>query len=413
MSASPQAAASAGAPPGAEARRRERAYLGAIAEHGVPELLENGRGLVLRVWTVDGAPVPILVSDGRPGKAAFASPRAHYLDYPVHEIARRSRFWTRRRLGLALLPLRAALAWGRIDRVVYLHHWLLVGGPPPAFARASLRRLVERAAREHPDHAVVLPGVVPALDPGLARDAGDCGGRLVQKRIVYVVDPRRPLRGRRSKGARRNRRVDRDLLRSADARRLEGPALGPHAGGMRELYARLYLDRHAGDLNARYTTAFFRLALASGLFQAVGWTQGEALEAFQLHLVSGGVLDASVCGYDTEAPLARGLYRMLAAEDLDTAERAGVVTNWGAGSDRFKRLRGGEPCFEFDAVFDRHLPLRRRLPWWLLRRARAAKHRIPADGGPGGRARGEARPRERPEPYSAFAGSARARRTCS
>jgi len=40
--------------------------------------------------------------------------------------------------------------------------------------------------------------------------------------------------------------------------------------------------------------------------------------------------------------------------------------NLSAGAEAFKMLRGARPRLEYEAVFARHLPLVRRLPWRIL-----------------------------------------------
>jgi hypothetical protein len=35
---------------------------------------------------------------------------------------------------------------------------------------------------------------------------------------------------------------------------------------------------------------------------------------------------------------------------------------------KFKKTRGGQPTIEYNAVFNRHLPISRRLPWALVKR---------------------------------------------
>jgi hypothetical protein len=356
----------------------EDAYLDAIAGAGVEAFVRNGRGLEMRLVDVDGRRVPLLISDGKPGNAAIFSPRGHYLEYPVHEIARSSRFWTPRSLRAALFPLAALLRLGNIDKVLYVNHWLLVGGPALGLNRQRIALLLQTLARSHPRHAWIFSGVVPALDGGLVDDLMALGGRAVQSRVVHLLDPRQSLSGRPWKKVRGTRNADATLARANETRRVDDPAvLLGQVERMRNLYEQLYLDKYARELNPQYRTAFFELLLQSNLFHAMGWLRDGVLDAFNIHMARDGVLCWSVCGYDCTAPVSRGLFRLAAGEDVVAGRRNGLVVNWGAGNADFKRYRGARPAFEYDIVFDRHLTPDRRLPWSVLQQIRARKSRAP------------------------------------
>jgi len=53
------------------------------------------------------------------------------------------------------------------------------------------------------------------------------------------------------------------------------------------------------------------------------------------------------------------LFALLVAE----ADVHGLVLNLSAGASHFKMLRGATAVEEFDAVYDRHLPVHRRIVW--------------------------------------------------
>jgi hypothetical protein len=166
-------------------------------------------------------------------------------------------------------------------------------------------------------------------------------------------------------------------LRANEHRRTADRAiLLAQLGRLRALYAQLYLGRHPGRLNPQYDEEFFRLLIGSPLFRTCAWideTDG-SVEAFDIQYVTGGALRWSTCGVDGDAPRSRGLFRMVVAQELATGEREHVPVNLGGGNDAFKRHRGAEPHREYDVVFDRHVPVRRRAPWWLMQRLRAWHH---------------------------------------
>lgn len=361
-----------------ERRAAELAFLEPIARDGVEHYMEAAPGLTMELRHVGQHMIPLLVSDGRSGKPAFASPRAHYLAYPMHEMTR-SRPWPMRSLlRILLLPLDLVLAWGRIDRVVYVNHWLFAGGPPLRLGRLEIEELINDLIRDYPDHALVFSGIVPDLHSQPAAALNQTGCRAVQSRVVHLLDGGASLRGQAMKPVRDSRGADRQLHQRNEFRRTTDPAiLLSQVDRLRELYAQLYLQRHPGHLNPRYRPSFFRIVVESGLFSIVGWQQGEVVDTFNAQHVSDGVVSASLCGAEADRVEKDGLFRLLAAEDFVVAERQKLTVNWGGGNARFKRLRGGRPSFEYDFVVDWHLGKRRRLPWWLMQRLRMWKNRAP------------------------------------
>ncbi len=96
---------------------------------------------------------------------------------------------------------------------------------------------------------------------------------------------------------------------------------------------------------------------------------GDRVEAFISCYWKDGLITALSIGYNPQHPQKVGLYRLAFALYLEKAARAGTMVNLSAGAGEFKMLRGAAPVQEFDAVYDYHLPMRRRLQWQGLRMA--------------------------------------------
>lgn len=351
---------------------RTESYLAAIAGRGVDDFLANGRGLEMVLRFAAGRPVPLLVSDGRPGKAAIASPTAHHLGYPSHEIGSAHGHVAHLVLRAAARPVEVVLRLLAFDRVVFVNHWLFPSAPPLPAERDELARLLESVARDWPEHALVVPGVVPALSPQLISALVGLGGRAVPSRIVHLQRPGRSFRGGGMRTVRHNRNADFAVHARHAPRATSDPVvLAAQAERIAELYRQLYLERYPAWLNPQLTPDFFRLLIESGAFEVCGWTDDEGrLVAFNVRLIDDGVIWWTVGGYDTTLPRSRGLYRLISTDDVAAVEQRGLLLNQGAGNGDFKRRRGAEPATEFEVVFDRHLAPHRRLPWALLARVR-------------------------------------------
>lgn len=366
--------------PSTDEKAARRRLLETFASHPIDELIRPSRGLRFEVEAVGNDLVPLLINDGDQGHRlpALASPEAHYLAYPLVEARRRAG----RLLAGPLVPLRASTRlFARLtafDRVVFVNHWLFVPGPRLEIPGTSLEELVGRLRAGYPDHALVFPGITPAFDPmhgRLLRDLRALGGVPQRRRHVHLFDPNRNLRGRRRRKLRSN--IQKDFKHHERARPSmidERSVLVARAPEIRVLYEQLYLDKYDNGLNAEYRDNFFRILLASPLFHSAAWVGDDGrLEAFCCALHTHDTMPWSVCGYDREAPIKRGLFRLAYAHDLGEARATDRMFHLGGGNDDFKRLRGALPAFELDVVFDDHLVPRRRIPWGLLRRLRPDK----------------------------------------
>ena len=314
----------------------------------------------------EGPLIPLIVSDGKRGKASVFSPTAHYLDYPLLEMGRNASLPRRAAYAALGTPWKVLFHATRLDRVVYANHWLLRGAPPLQLDHKALNELIEAIKADHRGHAVVFSGIVPAMTPHLSRVLIALGGRAVQSRTVHLVDMNAPVSGPSRRGVREKRNVDRRLYESRLPDRItDRGRLLEQAGRIRELYAQLYLRKYS-TMNPHYTEEFFRIVLQSEEFHVAGWFDNGGIEAFNIRLVHGGISHWSICGYDVNAPQKKGLFRLVAAEDVFGPGEFRLI-NWGGGNASFKKFRGAQPVTECDVVFDDHLSARRRLPWRALR----------------------------------------------
>ena len=352
----------------------EERHLAALARVPVGSLLDNAAGTSLHLARVGDRTVPLVACEPQAPRASFLSPTGHYLRYPIEEIAKHSRFWNEGALAAALSPASLVLAVGAVERVVYANHWLTVGSPDLGLDRTDVRALIDLAAASWPNHPIVFSNVVPALGRRGFEALIASGCVAVPSRRVWIFDPSRPLAGKAFRKVRERLNREQRALRDARERSLHGAeALLPHVGRMRALHAGLYTAKHS-SLNAQYTEAFLRLMLASPLVRSCGWVGDDGeLEAFELQLASNGRIFWCLHGYDLHAPKRRGLNRLCFALDVEAARSSGDAVDWGGGADEFKRGRGGMPLQEFDLVHARHLTVRRRVPWALLRRSRPVR----------------------------------------
>lgn len=292
------------------------------------------------------------------------SPIGRYVDYPLEEACRRARPWQLPLLHAGAGLMGAGLTHLGLERVVYVNNWLLSTNPPLRLTRPQIATLTHWLVGEFSDHAIVYRSINPALEPELTGSLLAAGCRLLTTRVVYVLDPRRSSFERRS-----NVRKDWHLLRTSHYQLSHDKASLSEGELQRltELYQQLYIGKHCRH-NAQFNAAYFTRMLATPMIQASLFREPESglLDAFSLYMDNGPYFTGCQIGYDLTLPRRLGLYRMALMHKVLLAHRRGLLVNLSGGAGPFKCLRGAEPVREYDALFDRHLSRRRRLPWRLV-----------------------------------------------
>ncbi len=336
-------------------------YVASLVRRGPRSYVDNAN-VQMAALVIDEKVLPLVISERVEGNSNVCSAYAHYFEYAVQEFARRYR---RVPLGLLKAPrslLGALLRSGSIDRIVFVNNWLLPTNPSHGLSSAQIAGLTAYLTRRYPDSAIVFRSVNPLTDrPGL--DALQANSyRLVPSRRIYMLDTssRRYLeRSDVRKDLRRLRQTSYSIVDSPEA-------LAPHAPRIAALYRDLYLGKYS-LLNPQFNPDFFSLTLQERFLTYRALVKDGRVDAFACYFVKDGVMTSSLLGYDLQRPRNLGLYRLAFALLIAEAARRKAWLNMSGGAGSFKMFRGAVPVQECDAVYERHLPVHRRLPWAAIR----------------------------------------------
>jgi hypothetical protein len=338
-------------------------YIASVVRRGPRSYVDNAN-VTMAALVIDDKVLPLVISERVAGNSNVCSAYAHYFEYALQELARR---YHRVPFGLFKAPkalLGALLRSGSIDRLVFVNNWLLTTNPSHGLSSAQVAALTAHLTRRYPDSAIVFRSVNPLADrPGLeALQANDY--RLIPSRRVYMLDTRGSRYLERS-----NAREDLRGLRRTSYAIVDRPEdLAPHVPRIAALYRELYLVKYS-PLNPQFNPDFIALTLKERFLTYRALMKDGRVDAFISYLVEDGLVTASILGYDLQRPRKLGLYRLAFALFIAEGAERKAVLNMSAGSGGFKMFRGAVPVQEFDAVYDRHLPVHRRLPWSGVRMA--------------------------------------------
>lgn len=338
-------------------------YIAPLMSRGPQRFMDNA-DVDLRVAICEGHLVPLVLSRSGRRNSEICDLRAHYIRYVPMQFERRGRPWAARVSRLRNVPAGILMTLGQLDRVVYINNFLVSTNPSLPLSTQQLRRLRDRLIELYPDRPLVVRSVNRRVDPAGDAAVRQAGFSMMRSRTVYLFDPASPEVHRRG-----NVKRDRKLLEQTHYRVVtDRDRLLAAVPRLTELYRGLYLGKHPST-NPAFVERFFAHLLEREIWAFVGFESDGVIDSFTSWFDDGGYLIGTAIGHDLNRPPSDGLYRLPIAYLLREGRRRGLRLNLSAGADEFKRSRGGRATHEFDAIYDRHLPLRSRLGLAYLRTA--------------------------------------------
>jgi len=334
--------------------------LKALMLHGTTAYIANAR-LDIKALKIDNRIVPLVINPGMGEYPTVCSPYLHYFTRAMQAFRQRHSKPLGTTAAVLGFPYGALLRYAAIERAVFLNNWLVSVSTAITLSSAQVHAATDALVREYPQYAIVIRSVNPFFDPALQDSVVENGYHLVRSRRIYVIDcaARQTLR-------RKNVRHDLALLRKSSYRVVDcHNALQTQASRLSELYCSLYMVKHS-KLNPQFTPDFFRVTLKENILIYRALERDGRIDGFVAFSVHQNRITAVAIGYDCGLPQKIGLYRMLIAILIAEAAERNTHLNLGGGVANFKMLRGAAAIEEYDAVYDGHLPARRRLAWRAL-----------------------------------------------
>lgn len=335
-------------------------YVRFLTRQGALFYIDNAH-VEVKTIVVDNLVFPLVISSSGQSNADVCSPFSHYAAYTLEELIKRNKRMPPGLLRMAARAFGSLLKACHIDRVVYVNNWLWATNPHQPLSSRQICALTTYLTRHYPGHAIVFRSVNPYLHKGHFEALREVGYLMVKSRTVYVLDPSK-------EGTLDHDNVRRDLrLLKKTAHHIVEPAELTDSAFLRitELYRSLYLDKHS-LLNPQLNCHFFSMTFRKGALTYKILEKRGRINGFVNYYIRDNILTGAFLGYDRTLPQAAGLYRMTIALLISEAKSKGLLLNLSAGSGGYKVLRGAFPVPEYDAVYDRHLPAKRRLAWRLV-----------------------------------------------
>lgn len=338
-----------------------RRYLLPMVTDGAQKYIRNVFNTQLMIAKVDDVIIPITVTDFHPDNTYTVSPYSHYISYGgLEEVKHLNNPPMEALIKLLLFPVAKFFRAADFDRVAYVNNYLLSTNLYPSITSDQLSALSEALIRWFPDRAIVFRSVDQKKNPHVYQALEGLGYDLVLSRQVWYMDPVAALKTRQCK-------EDLRVLKKNGYKVVSGKELSDdELHRAVKLYQLLYLQKYS-YFNPQFTFDFLKLARDAETLHLCGLKQDGQLNAIMGFFIRNGAMTQPLFGYDTSLPQEEGLYRLLTLITLQEGVRRGLLVHASGGVGKFKKMRGGESVTEYNAVFTKHLLLRRQLPWKLIK----------------------------------------------
>jgi hypothetical protein len=338
-----------------------RRYLIPLMTEDPQKYIRNVHNTQLMAVKVGETVVPISATDFHPENTYTVSPYSHYVSYGgLEEVKHLGNPLAEAMVKALMKPVAWYFRQAELDKVVFVNNYLLSTNLYPSVSSDQLSALSEALIEWFPDRTIVFRSVDQKKNPHIYQTLEGLGYDLVLSRQVWHMDPVAALKTRQCK-------EDLRVLKKNGYEAVNGKDLSDaELQRAVQLYELLYLQKYS-YYNPQFTFDFLKLARDAETLDLYGLKKDGQLNAIMGFFIRNGAMTQPLFGYDTSLPMEEGLYRLLTLVTLQEGVKRGLLVHASGGVGKFKKVRGGESVTEYNAVFTKHLSLRRRLPWKLIK----------------------------------------------
>lgn len=344
--------------PEADAARR---FIVPLMQKGVAHYIDN-IDTQLYAILIDDLVLPITLNDAQYDNSYVCSPYGHYVGYGLDSLEGIKNNFIRKSISAFLKGLGKALQAGHINKVVIVNNWLVSTNLHPHLSCEQIETISQYLQTQFPDHAIVMRSVHTFDGDLLFRALGQSQFDLVASRQVYFLKAQDD-----EVFTSRIFKSDQKQLESSQYEIVSHETLSLEAvEKMTELYRIVYVEKHS-SVNPQLNENFIRLALESQVLQLKALRKEGRIDAVVGFFVRHGVMTSPLFGYNTSLSASSGLYRLASTMLTQEARDRKVLYHLSSGAATYKKIRKAESHLEYTAVYHRHLPWQRRLPWIVLK----------------------------------------------
>lgn len=249
----------------------------------------------------------------------------------------------------------------KLNKVIQLNNTLATVNLHPREIAEFAPEMIKTLITQYPHHAIIWPRLTLKMDAELYALLEKQGFSFIPTKTVHLYDIENNYM--KIKTTKR----DFSVLKQSDYKIVSHDELTEiDIDRIQALYEMLFIEKH-DSYSPHFTKKYFQHCHQFRWFELTALRNSEGIiDAFCSQRELEGMMVCGPSGYDTTKPSKLGLYRMIIWLNLNKAHEAKCLYNMGSGNELYKLNRGSTREIEYNAVYYRHLPFYRRLPWKIL-----------------------------------------------
>jgi hypothetical protein len=337
-------------------------FLIPLIKNGVKPYIHNVDTTMMAL-VLDDIVMPLTVNEGEYENSYVCSPYGQYFNYGLDTVDKLQRAYVKTPLKFLLKRMQKTFERGKLNKVVIVNNWLVSTNLHPELNVEQINQMIAFLSRQFPEHAIVFRSINLYQNPVKCASLKKCAFDLIASRKIYLFKTDNPAAYKQ-----RMFQSDMKLYRSTPYQIIDSQELtNQEIPRLADLYNALYIDKHSKQ-NPQLSAKFIELAVRENILTLKVLKKDDRIDAVVGFFDRNGVMTSPLFGYDTSLPKEFGLYRLISTILTLEAKKKGVLLNQSSGAGSFKKLRKGEPHIEYMAVYTKHLPLKRRIPWKVLQK---------------------------------------------
>lgn len=335
-------------------------FLTPLIKKGLSTFVENVQA-DLRVLICDQFVLPLTINHFEYENSYVCSPHNYYISYAREALKPVVPKKVYRVLNSLLWMASKVLKRYQVDKVVSVNNWLCSTNLYPALNKEQLASIGQFLQKEFPSHAIVFRSIDANMSPTCYKALKELGFDYIANRQIYFIEPHKSdlMEMRLFKS-------DLKLLQNCEYEIIEGEELlKEDLSRLIMLYRSLYIDKYS-DLNPQFNEDFLRLAIDQKLLTFKALKKNGCVDGVVGYMKSHGKMFCPFFGYDLTKPKEASLYRLLSTLLMKQAHSEELCFHLSSGASTFKTIRKAKSSLEQMAVYHRHLPFKRQIPWRIL-----------------------------------------------